>query len=83
MSPSNSIPVHITTVDGTKITEPYGTHNRCDSCGMPINKARSIITGGQLCALEWACSSECHDEMVQKGCVFEELGDMTYRRQKY
>lgn len=78
-----TVDVHIITVDGLKKTEPYGEHNRCDSCGKPVNEAKDTITGGELCEIEWACCIECHDEMVERGCAFEELGDMTYRQQKY
>lgn len=77
------VDIHITTVHGIKRTEPYGGYNRCDNCGMPTNKAKSLITGGQLSDGEWACCGECMDEMLEKGCAFEELGDMTYRQQKY
>lgn len=78
-----TIDVHITTFEGIKITEPYGEYNRCDNCGKPENIAKDIITGGELCSEEWACCGGCADEMSEKGCAFEELGDMTYRQQKY
>lgn len=78
-----TVDVHITTVEGVRKTEPYGDYNRCDNCGKSIKEARDIITGGQLCSEEWACCEECADEMLKKGCTFEELGDMTYRCQKY
>lgn len=77
------INVTITHINGDVIQEPYGDSARCDNCGKPSDKAKSIITGGQLCETEWACCGECADEMLEKGCAFEELGDMTYRRQKY
>lgn len=77
------INVTITHLNGEVIQEPYGDTARCDNCGKPSNKAESCIVGGYLCDEEWACCEKCYDEMVEKGCAFEELGDMTYRRQKY
>lgn len=80
---TKTVDVHITKFTGEKIVEPYGEHNRCDNCGRPVNESESIITGGELCEVEWACGEECYVEMVKKGCAFEELGDMTYRQQKH
>lgn len=75
--------VYLTLVNGEQVTMPFGEENRCDNCGKSVSEANSIITGGELCATEWACCNDCADEMVDKGCAFEELGDMTYRQQKY
>jgi pentatricopeptide repeat protein len=50
---------------------------------MVSNKAKTCIAGGYLCDGKWACCEECYDEMVEKGCYFEELGNEVYRKQKY
>lgn len=75
--------VTITKFTGEIIREPYGKEKRCDNCGKPVSQAKSIITGGVLAEEEWACCSECANEMGEKGCCFEELGAGIYRRQKY
>lgn len=75
--------VNLTLVTGEKVTIPYGEHSRCCNCGKSEKEAKGIITGGEICETEWACCDKCCDEMVEKGCAFEELGDMTYRQQKY
>lgn len=67
--------ITITKFTGEVVNEPYGEENRCDNCGKPISQAKSIITGGMIADEEWACCHECSDEMVEKGCCFEELGD--------
>lgn len=75
--------VTITLQTGEIIKEPYGATARCDSCGKTADKAKGVITGGQLCDDEWACCALCYDEMVDRGCCFEELGNGVYRKQKY
>ncbi|WP_374724111.1 hypothetical protein [Calidifontibacillus erzurumensis] len=75
--------VKITLVTGEKLTVPFGKYNRCSNCGKTTEEAKEIITGGQICEIEWACCDDCYREMVEKGCAFEELGEMTYRQQKY
>lgn len=75
--------ITITKCTGEIIKEPYGEENRCDNCGKTVSEASSIIAGGMLAEEEWACCSECFNEMIEKGCCFEELGDGVYRKQKY
>jgi len=77
------VKVNLTLITGEKVSVPYGKYSRCDNCGKTKKEARNIIVGGELCVEEWACCEECYDEMVEKGCCFEELGDMTFRQQKY
>jgi len=55
----------------------------CDNCGKPSSQAKACISGGMIPDEEWACCEECYDEMVLKGCAFEELGNGNYREQKY
>ena len=75
--------VIITTINGNVIKELCGEENRCDNCGKLISQAKEMITGGMITEGEWACCEECSDEMVEKGCCFEELGENIYRQQKY
>lgn len=75
--------VTLTFSTGNVVKEPYGDFSRCDNCGKPSNEAKGCMTGGYICDEEWACCDECYDEMVEKGCCFEELGDLVYRKQKY
>jgi bifunctional DNA-binding transcriptional regulator/antitoxin component of YhaV-PrlF toxin-antitoxin module len=77
------VEVYIETVDGKKIIEPYGNEDRCDNCGKPISEVKSVITGGFITEGEWACCEECQEEMENRGCCFEELGQYIYRKQKY
>lgn len=73
--------VSITTVDGKVIKEPFGEEDRCSNCGKTHSQAKTVITGSL--EEEWGCSDECVDEMEEKGCCFEELGQYVYRQQKY
>lgn len=75
--------VTITTVTGNVIRELNGEENRCANCGKTTSQAKERITGGMITCEEWACCNECVDEMIEKGCCFEELGDGMYRKQKY
>lgn len=75
--------VNLTLITGEERTIPYGNDNRCDNCGKTTYEAKNIITGGMLSDDEWACCDECCEEMLEKGCAFEELGNMKYRQQKY
>lgn len=75
--------INITKYTGEIVKELCGEESRCDNCGKLISHARAIITGGMIAEGEWACCSECEDEMSEKGCCFEELGAGFYRKQKY
>lgn len=75
--------VTLTLVNGTVVQVPYGKLPRCDNCGKTTEQAETCVAGGYLCDEEWACCETCYDEMVEKGCCFEELGDLTYRKQSY
>lgn len=73
----------ITAKNGSTELLPLDELFRCDNCGKPSDEAESCIAGGYLTDGEWACCEECYDEMVKKGCCFEELGNNVYRKQKY
>lgn len=75
--------IQITDVHGNTKTITHGEEARCDNCGKTSGEATNCIAGGYLCDEEWACCEECYDEMVKKGCCFEELGAGIYRQQKY
>ncbi|KFN04743.1 hypothetical protein [Bacillus clarus] len=69
----------ITTHNGQIVREEDRGEPRCSNCGIISNEAKTCIAGGYLCEEEWACCEECYNEMVEKGCCFEELGNNVYR----
>lgn len=73
----------ITKANGNKKNIPLDELSRCNNCGKPSDEAKCCIADGYLTEGEWACCKQCYDEMVEKGCCFEELGAGIYRRQKY
>lgn len=73
----------LTTVEGNVIESPNFEDSRCENCGKLSDEAVSCISGGYLAEGEWACCEACYDEMVEKGCAFEELGANVFRQQKY
>lgn len=75
--------ITVTKVTGEVVKLPFDELARCDNCGKTSDESKGAIWNGQLAEGEWACSSECYEEMVNKGCCFEELGDSVYRPQKY
>lgn len=75
--------IFITTAEGKIMQVEYGEEARCDNCGKEISKAKNVIVGGEICEEEWACCNDCEQEMIDRGCCFEELGNGVYRQQKY
>lgn len=75
----------ITDVNGNVTVIPDDDKVRCDNCGKPSDEAKHCISGGALTDGEWACCTECYDEMLEedKCCCFGDLGEGVYRQQKY
>lgn len=75
--------VTITKIDGEVIKEPFGEEDRCSNCGKPISQAKEVISGGMITDGEWGCCKECANDLEDKNCCFEELGQYVYRKQTY
>jgi len=53
---------------------------KCANCELSIEVAEKVITGGQLDEYEWACSNNCYDDLIEKGCPLEINGH--YRKKR-